>query len=135
MNAINEFSNVANGFSRMAYDVNSMGTNMNMYNAMANLDPIQRKLANDRVFCTNKFYWYQLKTTFFMNILPFIVMFLMAFMSQYIKIHGGIFLLIILWIIFGAIYTIYLRAWKWNVVQYNINTSFDINPNNCGFEK
>jgi threonine/homoserine/homoserine lactone efflux protein len=70
-----------------------------------------------------------------MNILPFIVMFLMAFMSQYIKIHGGIFLLIILWIIFGAIYTIYLRAWKWNVVQYNINTSFDINPNNCGFEK
>jgi hypothetical protein len=70
-----------------------------------------------------------------MNILPFIIMFLMAAMSQYIKINGGIFLLIILWIVFGAIYTLYLKSWKWNIIQYKINTSLDISPNNCGFEE
>lgn len=132
MDFVNGVTNLASGMSGVAYDINRMGTNINTYNAFTSLDPNQRKLANDRIFCINKFQWYKLKKVFLLTILPFILIFLIAFLSQYNNNFVGLIPFMFLWILFGSIYLAYLNAFTWNYLQYKINNSNEITPNNCG---
>jgi len=122
-----------NNLSNAATNLNNIGTNIHYYNAFTSADPNQKKIANDRIFCTNKFIWHKIKSIFYIIILPFLLIFVIAFLSNIISINPGIYIILFLWIIFGSIYAAYLQSIRWNFIQYKINTYGNINQNNCGF--
>jgi uncharacterized membrane protein YfhO len=114
-------------------DLNDLGTTINYFNSFTSKDPIQKEIANNRIYCTNKFTWYKLKQIFYIIILPCIFLILFAMISSILPIPSAIYFMCIIWIILGFFYLIYLQSIKWNYIQYKINTYDNINKTNCEF--
>lgn len=113
--------------------VNSIGIGYNLYQSQNSQDVKKKELANNKLLCSKKLFWLSIKQILISIILPIILAIIFIILAQYFNNLLYALPILLIWFIMGIIYIIYLSTIKWRYIQYKINTSTDINPNNCGF--
>lgn len=115
-----QFTNVAKNMvtdaSHIANNTNNIANSMNKYDAIHSLDESKKRIANNRVYCYNKFQWVKLTQVFYSALLPIILLFIILYLEKYYTGLISFIRYLFIWIIIGIVYLGYLNAFKWNII-------------------
>ena len=134
---LDNISKLENTRNNIANDVNNAQFYKNEFNAYTSNDPVKKKIAQDRYTCSQQFNYHKLYISFWLFILPMLIIFLCAVISskldtnsQYVNIFTNIFSFCVTWAITGFVYIAFMNQ-SWLSIQYKINNSNTLDVNNC----